>query len=151
MSEWIMLFKIQQAWKAHKNNWNVFLFVAEIGWVVVQQEEEEGEKAKQTAENFPSTLLSKWLSSWPWCVGCWSLCTSSTTSSVSGENNISCANKEVKWSGVHVLCFPFPQFTSLLLYSAWHLPLHCSAVLMQCWKKLVVALWGMSFVLSALS
>lgn len=29
-----------------------------------------------------------------------------------------------------VFCF-FTQFTSLSVYSAWHLPLHCSAVLMR--------------------
>lgn len=72
-----------QAWKAHKNSSDVFLFVTEIGWIVVHQEE-EGEKTKQRAASFRCTLLSKWLSLWPSCVECWSSCTSSTTSLVSG-------------------------------------------------------------------
>lgn len=65
------------------------------------------ETAKRTAERSSSTPLSKSLSLLHWCVACWSWCTFSTTSSVSGIYNTACDQSSYHQSfDVYVLSRP---------------------------------------------
>ncbi len=94
--------------------------MAGTGWIVLGPGPgEEEERTKPTAESFSCTLPSKWLSLSPWCVGCWSSCTTSTVSSVRGSKNGSC----VLWRRSNIcffcwcdLCFFFVFFFSLRHY-----------------------------------
>lgn len=98
-------------WWENYTEMPLIFYLTESGCKVVAVVQEV-ERTRETVEICFSTLLWKWSSLWPWCVGCWCSCTSFTVSLVSGNNNSTAVLECLKgW------CFIMFVFSSFVFIS----------------------------------